>query len=70
MLRKIGKMTIKIAALFFIAVLGYVIYMQVQYYRIADFTEIDTQNPQQEQLKTETPYRIMKIGRASCRERV
>lgn len=34
MLRKIGKMTIKIAALFFIAVLGYVIYMQVQYYRI------------------------------------
>ncbi len=59
MLRKIGKMTIKIAALFFIAVLGYVIYMQVQYYRIADFTEIDTQNPQQEQLKTETPYRIM-----------
>ena len=59
MIKKIGKLLLVIVLLFVAAVAGYVIYMQVQYYRIADFTEIETQNPRQEQVKTETAYRIM-----------
>ena len=59
MIKKVGKTIIEIIILFFIVIAGYVIYMQLQYYRIADFTELDTGNPQQEQLKRETSYRIM-----------
>lgn len=59
LIKKIGKLLLVIVLLFAAAVAGYVIYMQVQYYRIADFTEIETQNPRQEQVKTETAYRIM-----------
>lgn len=59
MLKKIAKIIVGIVILFLTVVAGYVIYMQVQYYRIADFTEIDTKNPKQEQIKTETSYRIM-----------
>lgn len=42
MIKKIGKLLLVIVLLFVAAVAGYVIYMQVQYYRIADFTEIET----------------------------
>lgn len=59
MLKKTGTIILKIVGLFVSMIIGYVIYMQVQYYRIADFTEIETQNPRQEKVKTETPYRIM-----------
>ena len=59
MMKKIGIIIVEIVALLLAAVIGYVIYMQIQYYRIPDFTEIDTKNPRQEQVKTKTPYRIM-----------
>lgn len=59
MMKTIGKLIFRIIGICLITVIGYVVYMQVQYDRIPDFTEVDTQNPKQEQVKTETPYRIM-----------
>ncbi len=58
-IRKIGMILSGIMLLLFVIILGYVIYMQTQYYRIADFTEIKTQNSKQERLKEETLYRIL-----------
>lgn len=57
--RKIGKFLFGIVLLLFATAAGYVLYMQTQYYRIEDFTEIETANPKQEQVKKETPYRIL-----------
>lgn len=59
MLKKTAKIIIGTAILLFAVAAGYVIYMQMQYYRIADFTELETQNPRREQIKTGIPYRIM-----------
>lgn len=59
MVKKIGKMLLAVAGLLLAVVFGYVLYMQMQYYRIKDFTKIDTQNPKTEQVKTEAPYRIL-----------
>ena len=59
MARKIGKVVLGIFLVLIAAVAAYVIYMQIQYYRIEDFTEIDTQNPKQEMVKEGTAYRIM-----------
>lgn len=59
MVRKLGKGILAILLVLLAAAAAYVIYMQIQYYRIDDFTEIDTKNPKQELLKEETSYRIM-----------
>lgn len=59
MVKKIGKMLLAVAGLLLAVVFGYVLYMQMQYYRIKDFTKIDTQNPKTEQVKTKAPYRIL-----------
>lgn len=57
--RKIRAALLGILLLLPAAVFGYVIYMQTQYYRIEDFTEIETKSPKQKQVKEETPYRIL-----------
>lgn len=59
MVKKLGKMILGILLLLIAAVAAYVIYMQIQYYRIADFTEISTENPKQEKVKEGEAYRIM-----------
>ncbi len=46
-------------AILIAAVVGYVVYMQVHYYRIADFTRLETQNAKTGQVKTGETYRIM-----------
>lgn len=57
--KKLGKVISGILLVLLAAVAAYVIYMQVHYYRIDDFTEIATENPRQELVKSGTAYRIM-----------
>lgn len=59
MVKKAGKIVLGIFAVLAAAVAAYVIYMQVQYDRIEDFTELATQNPKQERIKEGETYRIM-----------
>lgn len=57
--RRICKIFLGILLALAAAAAAYVIYMQVQYYRIDDFTRLPVENPQQEQMETGTAYRIM-----------
>lgn len=59
MWKKIGKIVLGIVVFLAAAVIGYVVYMQAQYDRIEDFTEIETKNQSAQQIKMETPYRIL-----------
>lgn len=59
MVKKLGKGILAILLVLLAAAAAYVIYMQAQYYRIEDFTEIATENPKQEMVKEGTAYRIM-----------
>ena len=59
MVKKLGKGVLGILLVLIIVIAAYVIYMQMQYYRIDDFTEIVTENPKQEMVKGGTSYRIM-----------
>lgn len=59
MLKRLAKAFGMIVAVLILAVAAYVIYMQVQYYRIDDFTEIVTENPKEEMVEEGTSYRIM-----------
>lgn len=59
MVKKIGKIVLGMLLVLIAAVAAYVIYMQMQYYRIEDFTKIDTENPRQETVRTGKAYRIM-----------
>lgn len=59
MVRKLGKGILAILLVLLAAVAAYVIYMQIQYYRIDDFMEIATENPKQEMVQEGTAYRIM-----------
>ena len=58
-IKKISKLMLLLAGLLLAAIFLYVIYMQANYYRIEDYTKLDTKNPKQEQLNTETSYRIL-----------
>lgn len=59
MAKRIGKILLGIFAAFLVLIVGYVAYMQIQYYRIDDFTKLDTENPQTEQVQKGKTYRIM-----------
>lgn len=59
MVKKLGKGVLGILLVLIIVIAAYVIYMQMQYYRIDDFTEIVTENPKQEMVKEGISYRIM-----------
>ena len=62
MAKRIGKILLGIFAAFLVLIVGYVAYMQIQYYRIDDFTKLDTENPQTEQVQKGKTYRIMTEG--------
>lgn len=59
MIKKIGICFLGIVLLLAAVILGYVLYMQAQYYRIEDFMKVETKNQTQERAKPDTPYRIM-----------
>lgn len=59
MAKKILKILLALLVLVIMLAGGYVIYMQSQYYRIEDYKEVETVNPQGKLLKTNTAYRIM-----------
>ncbi len=59
MAKKILKILILILILMVVAVLGYVLYLQLQYSRIPDNAALTSENPKSEDLLAGTTYSVM-----------